>query len=117
MAVRTYARRGQTPVLRVKLTRDHLAAISGITPDGRLFMQVQDHTYRSEDVVRFLRLRLAEDHRQAPGHLGWSTDSSGASDQRAVLQILMMKSDSVFWCFLLSLSRYPKQAGNKLNLV
>jgi hypothetical protein len=27
--VRTYAPRGQTPVLRVSLTRDHLAAISG----------------------------------------------------------------------------------------
>jgi hypothetical protein len=58
MAVRTWAPRGQTPVLRVKLTRDHLSALSGITPDGRLFMQVQDHAYRSEDVVRFLRLLL-----------------------------------------------------------
>jgi hypothetical protein len=29
MAVRTWAPRGQTPVLRVKLTRDHLSAISG----------------------------------------------------------------------------------------
>jgi len=38
MAVRTYAPRGQTPVLRVKLTRDHLAAISAVTPNGRLFM-------------------------------------------------------------------------------
>jgi transposase len=58
MAVRTYTPRGQTPVLRVKLTRDHLSAISAITPDGRLFMQVQDHAYRAEDVVRFLRLLL-----------------------------------------------------------
>lgn len=58
MAVRTYAPRGQTPVLRLPLTRDHLAAISGITPDGRLFMHMQDHAYRSEDVVRFLRLLL-----------------------------------------------------------
>ena len=58
MAVRTWAPRGQTPVLRVKLTRDHLSAISAITPDGRLVMQVQDHAYGSEDVVRFLRLLL-----------------------------------------------------------
>lgn len=58
MAVRTYAPVGQTPVLRVKLTRDHLAAISAITPDGRLFMQMQDRAYRSEDVVRFLQLLL-----------------------------------------------------------
>jgi transposase len=58
MAVRTWAPVGQTPVLRVKLTRDHLAAISGITPDGRLVMQVQDRASRAEDVVRFLRLLL-----------------------------------------------------------
>ena len=41
MAVRTWAPRGQTPVLWVKLTRDHLSAISGITFNGRLFMQVR----------------------------------------------------------------------------
>src|SRR5712692_6290776 len=58
MAVRTYAPRGQTPVLRVKLTRDHLSAIGAITPEGRLFMQRQDHAYTAEDVVRFLRLLL-----------------------------------------------------------
>jgi transposase len=58
MAVRTYAPRGQTPVLRVKLTRDHLSAMSAITPDGRLFMHLQDHAYRAEDVVRFLQLLL-----------------------------------------------------------
>ncbi len=49
---------GQAPILRVPLTHDHLAAISGSTADGRLFMQAQDHAYRSPDVVRFLRLLL-----------------------------------------------------------
>jgi len=44
--------------VRVPLTHDHLAASSGITPDGRLFMQTQAHAYHSEDVVRFLRLLL-----------------------------------------------------------
>jgi transposase len=58
MAVRTWARCGHTPMLHVPLTRDHLAAISGITADGRLFMQTQDHAYRSPDVVRFLRVLL-----------------------------------------------------------
>ena len=58
MAVRTWAPVGQTPVRRVNLTRDHLAAIRGITPDGPLVMQVQDRAYRAEDVVRFLRLLL-----------------------------------------------------------
>jgi transposase len=58
MAVRTYAPCGQTPILRVKLTHDHLSAIGGITPAGRLFMQQQDHAYDAQDVVRFLRLLL-----------------------------------------------------------
>lgn len=65
MAVRTYAPCGQTPILRVKLTRDHLSAIGGITPDGRLFMQTQEHAYRAEEVVDFLRLLL----RKIPGKL------------------------------------------------
>ena len=42
MLVRTYAPVGQTPILRVPLTRDHLSAIGGITPQGRLFMQTQE---------------------------------------------------------------------------
>src|SRR5436305_6058802 len=58
MAVCTYAPVGQTPVLEVKLTRDHLSAIGGITPEGRIFMQSQDHAYNAQDVVRFLRLLL-----------------------------------------------------------
>ena len=58
MRVRTYAPVGQTPVLRVPLTRDHLSAIGGITPQGRMYMQMQESAYRAEDVVRFLRLLL-----------------------------------------------------------
>ena len=61
MAVRAWAPCGQTPLLRVPLTHDHLAAISGITRDGRLFMQTQDHAYRSPDIVRFVRLLLRKD--------------------------------------------------------
>jgi transposase len=65
MAVRTYAPRGQTPTLRVKLSRDHLSAMGGITPEGRLFMQTQDHSYKGPDVVRFLQLLT----REIPGNL------------------------------------------------
>ncbi len=58
MAVRTWAPRGQTPVLRVPLTRDHLSSISGITLNGRLFMQVRPNSYDSAAVVGFLRVLL-----------------------------------------------------------
>lgn len=65
MAVRTYAPVGQTPILTVPLTRDHLSAIGGLTPDGRLFLHVQDHSYKGPDVVRFLQGLL----RKIPGKL------------------------------------------------
>ena len=58
MAVRTWAPRGQTPLLRVKLTRDHLSAISGIPLDGRLFMQVRPASSDAEAGVGALRVLL-----------------------------------------------------------
>lgn len=64
-AVRTYAPRGQTPILRLPLSRDHLAVISGVTPTGRLLMLVQEHPYKSPDIVRFLKHLL----RHIPGTL------------------------------------------------
>jgi transposase len=45
-------------VLHVKLTHDHLSAISGITLDGRLFMQVREGAYDAAGVVGFLRVLL-----------------------------------------------------------
>ena len=39
--VRTYAPRGQTPTLRVPLTRDQLSAIGALTADGRVVLHVQ----------------------------------------------------------------------------
>ena len=65
MAVATWAPVGQTPVLRVKLTRDHLSAISGVTPAGQLFLQVRQTAYDAEAVVAFLRVLL----RKIPGKL------------------------------------------------
>jgi transposase len=58
MVVRTWAPRRQTPILRVKLTRDHLSAISGITLDGKLFMQVRKTSSDAVAVVGFLKVLL-----------------------------------------------------------
>jgi transposase len=63
--VRTWAPRGETPVLHALLTRDYLSVISGLTPDGQLLMQVQERSLRGPDVVRFLRHLL----RHIPGQL------------------------------------------------
>jgi transposase len=65
MAVRTYAPCGKTPVLRVKLTHDHLSAIGGITPEGKILMQTQDHAYKGPEVVRFLQMLT----REIPGNV------------------------------------------------
>src|SRR6266705_3578265 len=65
LLVRTYAPIGQTPVLKVKLTRDHLSAIGGITPEGKMYMQMQDRAYCAEQVVAFLKMLL----RKIPGKL------------------------------------------------
>jgi transposase len=54
-AVRTYAPRGQTPILRVPLSRDHLSAISAISPDGELFLMARERALNSTDVANFLR--------------------------------------------------------------
>ncbi len=60
MLVRTYAPVGQTPVLPVPLTRDHLSTMGGITPEGRISMHMQESASRAEHVVAFLRLLLRQ---------------------------------------------------------
>jgi transposase len=44
---------------------EHLSAISGVTLDGRLFLQVRRQSYDSQGVIRFLRVLL----RKIPGKL------------------------------------------------
>ena len=63
--MRTYAPRGQTPILRVPCTRDHLSVISGLTHDGRLLLQIRERAFRGPEIVRFLQHLL----RQIPGKL------------------------------------------------
>ncbi len=65
MAVGTWAPVGATPLLHVKLTRDHISAISGVTGDGRLFLQVRQTAYDAAAVVAFLRVLL----RKIPGKI------------------------------------------------
>jgi transposase len=53
--VRTYAPVGQTPIIRAPLSRDRLSAMGGITPEGKLYLMVQERAYRGVDVVGFLK--------------------------------------------------------------
>ena len=82
--VRTYAPRGQTPILTVPLTHDHLSAISGLTPDGRLLLRTLTRAFKGPDVVRFLRHLL----RQIPGQLLVIWDGSPIHRCQAVRDFL-----------------------------
>ncbi len=65
MVVRSYAPSGLTPILPEYLSRDHLAAIGAITPDGQLFMQTYEQAICGREVIEFLE-RL---QRSIPGLL------------------------------------------------
>jgi transposase len=82
--VRTYAPVGQTPILREKLTHDHLSAMSGITPEGKLLMLEQERAFKGEDVVRFLKHALL----QVPGKLLIVWDGSPIHRSKAVKEFL-----------------------------
>ena len=84
LAVRTWAPRGQTPMPLVPLTRDHLSAISAITLDRRLFLQMREDTYDGEAVVGFLRVVL----RKIAGKVLLIWDGSPIHHGRAVKEFL-----------------------------
>jgi DDE superfamily endonuclease len=58
--VRTSAPIGQTPVLRECCTRDHLSAISAVSPEGKLYFHSQEHPINSDGVIAFLEHLLRE---------------------------------------------------------
>lgn len=54
----TWAPTGETPVLRCKLTRDHFSVISAISPQGQLYLTMQEQAFDSDAVVAFLEQLL-----------------------------------------------------------
>ncbi len=54
MVVRSYAPCGLTPILHEYLSRDHLAVIGAITPDGKLFMKTYEQAISSREVIEFV---------------------------------------------------------------
>ncbi len=52
--VRTYSPEGQTPVLREKLTRDHLSVMAGMTPQGKLYTLARQEALNGWHSVEFL---------------------------------------------------------------
>jgi transposase len=83
--VRTYAPVGHTPILREWWTRDHLSAISAISPEGKLYFACQDRTINSEDVVAFLEHLL----REVPGRIVIIWDGAPIHRSHAVQAFLL----------------------------
>ena len=54
-AVRTYAPRGETPIVRVFQIHDHLSVMSGVTPQGRLFTMTRYDSLNGLDSIYFLK--------------------------------------------------------------
>jgi transposase len=84
LAVRTWAPQGETPILHAPLTHDHLSAISAITLDGRLFLQVREDSYDGPAVVGFLRILL----RKITGKLLVIWDGSPIHRNQAIKEFL-----------------------------
>ena len=61
--VRTWAKVGQTPVLKTPTRYEHLSVASAVTTGGRLVTQVRESAFNGAAIVRFLRHLL----RQIPG--------------------------------------------------
>lgn len=91
--VRTWAPRGQTPILREWLTWAHLSAISAITPDGALYLEIQEHGFKGPDVVRFLQM-LRE---QIPGKLLVVWDGIPTHRSRVVQEFLASDAGQSVW--------------------
>jgi transposase len=82
--VRTYAPVGQTPILREWCTRDHLSAISAISPEGKLYFHSQDRALNSADVVAFLEHLL----REVPGRMVVIWDGSPIHRSQTIKEFL-----------------------------
>ena len=82
--LRTWAPVARTPVIRRKLSYDHLNAISAISMTGELYLAVQEHSYKGADVVRFLEQLL----KQIPGKLLAIWDGAPIHRSRAVREWL-----------------------------
>ena len=91
--LRTYAPVGQTPIIREYLTRDHLSAISGITPLGKLYMMVQKQAYKGPDVVNFLEHLL----RHIPGKLLVVWDGSPIHRAKVVTFFVLGPRSAFTW--------------------
>ena len=91
--VRTWAPRGQRPILRVPLSWDHLSVIGAITPGGKLYSWVQERSVKGQDLVFFLRHLL----HHIPGKLLLIWDGLPAHRGAEVKPFLAQEAQHRLW--------------------
>jgi len=82
--VRTYAPRGQTPILSVPLSYERLSVMGAISNAGDLLTWTQAHPVKGPDLVRFLKHVLAH----IPGKILFVWDGLPAHRSQAVKDFL-----------------------------
>lgn len=86
---RTYAPKKETPVLRHKLSHEHLSVISGITEQGKLYIQVREESFKGPSVVEFLQHLL----KHIPGKLLVIWDGAPIHRSKDVKRFLSEEAD------------------------
>ena len=101
--VKTWSPQGETPTLRNKLTRDHLSVISAVSPEGELFLQMQEDAYTSETILGFLESL----HQQIPGNIVIVWD--GATIHRSKKLKAYLSEGAAKWLHLERLPGYAPE--------
>ncbi len=91
--VKTWAPRGQTPILRVPLRWQHLSVIGAITLRGKLYTWVQERSVKGQDLVFFLRHLL----HHMPGKLLLTWDGLPAHRGAEVKRFLAQEAQQRLW--------------------
>jgi transposase len=82
--VRTWAPIGETPRLIERFSRDHISAISAVSPEGRLYLMTKLESLKGPDVIVFLQ-HLIE---VIPGKLLIIWDRGAIHRAKAVTELL-----------------------------
>ncbi len=77
---KTYAPVGLSPVLGHKLSRDHLSVIGAVTPEGKLYFQMQERNVTTAGIIGFLQ----HQQQQIPGKLLLIWDGTSIHRSRAL---------------------------------
>lgn len=88
---RTWAPRGQTPVIEHNFNWERLSAIGGITLQGRLYFRVHEGSIRKEQVIEYLQQLLRHIRR----HIVLLWDGSAPHRARVVTDFLEHNKDRI----------------------